>query len=130
MKPTDDAGRATEAVAAYLAALARQRDPEPLPDADALYRRARIVERLFHAPAPVERAMRRLQLLQLLAMLISALALGAWLLRAGTEAVQQLPLPSLLAGLVSPQAFAIAAGAAVLATALPLLLAWPLLAED
>jgi hypothetical protein len=31
---------------------------------------------------------------------------------------------------VSPQAFAIAAGAAVLATALPLLLAWPLLAED
>jgi hypothetical protein len=75
--------------------------------------------------------MRRLQLAQLLAILVSAVALGAWLLRAGTEAVQQLPLPALIgAALASPQTLAIAAGAVVLTTALPLLLALPLLAED
>jgi hypothetical protein len=129
MKPTEC--RDTAAVTAFLQTLARQPDPEPLPDADDLYRRARIVERLFHAPVPVERAMRRLQLAQLLAILVSAGTLGAWLLRTGTEAVQQLPLPSLLsAALASPQTLAIAAGAVVLTTALPLLLALPLLVED
>ena len=129
MKPSE--GRDSAAVTGFLQTLARERDDRPLPDADDLYRRARIVERLFHAPVPVERAMRRLQLAQLLAILVSAVALGAWLLRTGTEAVQQLPLPSLLsAALASPQTLAIAAGAVVLTTALPLLLALPLLVED
>jgi len=128
---TCDACRAAAAVTGFLQTLARHPDPEPLPDADDLYRRARIVERLFHAPAPVERAMRRLQLAQLLAILVSAVALGAWLLRTGTAAVQQLPLPALLsAALASPQTLAIAAGAVVLTAALPLLLALPLLVED
>jgi hypothetical protein len=124
---TCDACREAAAVTSFLSTLARERDPRPLPDADDLYRRARIVERLFHAPVPVERAMRRLQLAQLLAILVSAVALGAWLLRVTADAAQQLPLPALL---TSPQAIAIALGAAALAAALPLLLALPLLVED
>ena len=124
---TCDACRDAAAVTSFLETLARERDPEPLPDADELFRRARIVERLFHAPAPVERAIRRLQLFELLAIVVSAMTLGAWLLRVTADAAQQLPLPALLS---SPQAIAVALGAAALAAALPLLLALPLLVED
>jgi hypothetical protein len=123
--------RETAAVAGYLTSLAAERVETPLPDAAELFRRARIVERLFHAPEPVERAMRRLALLELVGIGVSAMALGAWLLQAWGEALQQSPLPSLLGALLgSPQPIALALGAAALAAALPLLLALPLLAED
>jgi hypothetical protein len=121
----------TALVAGFLTTLARQPEQTPLPDAAELLRRARVVERLFHAPAPVERAMRRLALAELLGIGVSAIALGAWLVRAAAGTLHDSALPSLLgSALASPQTIAVALGAAAVAAALPLLLAWPLLAED
>lgn len=120
----------TAAVAGFLSALARQPDQTALPDAADLYRRARIVERLFHEPAPVERAMRRLALAEILGILVSAMAVGTWLIRTGADMAQQLsqtPAALLVRSLASPQAIAITLAVAALAATLPLLLAWPLL---
>ena len=111
-------------------ALARQPDLAALPDPADLYRRARIVERLFHEPAPVERAMRRLALAEILGILVSAMAVGTWLVRAGTDMAQRFsetPGAVLVTSLASPQAIVVTLALATLAASLPLLLAWPLL---
>jgi len=122
--------RETAAVAGFLTVLARQPEETPLPDAGDLYRRARLVERLFHAPAPVEQAMRRLALAEVLGILVSAMALGTWLVGAGADMLQRLsqtPGALLLTALAPSHLIAAMLALALLAASLPLLVAWPLL---
>jgi hypothetical protein len=67
--------RDSAVVTAFLRGLAREPQRAALPTAAELYRRARLLNRLFGQPAPVEHAMRRLALADVLGVLVTGGAL-------------------------------------------------------
>ncbi len=115
------------AVTGYLRRLAREPQDRALPLPGDLYRRARLLDRLFGEPAPVRQAMRRLALADVLGVLVasSALVLSlAWAGAAVAERVLSWPLPWLAPEQVVMAVLAVVAlGAAASFASL-----WPLLA--
>jgi hypothetical protein len=129
-----DVCRETASVTGFLATLAAQPDERPLPDAGDLYRRAQLATRLFGEPAPLDRALRRLALAEVLGVSVSGVALLSWLGWAGGELWQGLAASSwakpLLGGLALPPAAASVLALGLLGASVSLVAMWPLLREE
>jgi len=119
----------TVRVAGLLRALAAQDLRTPLPEAAEIYRRARLVERLFGGAEAGERAARSVVLAEALAFLALAAGLVVWLAASWTELAARLSTgqPRWLESSPAPSAafawivLASAAGALMLLAMLPIL---------
>jgi hypothetical protein len=130
MQDGRDHERDAAVVTGFLRRLAQEPPEVALPPASDLYRRARLLDKLFGEPTPIQAAMRRLALADVLGVLLAGAALITWLAWAGAGMAQRVPAWPVLPLLGSPQWAASVLVFAAVGASLSFLALWPLLAAE